>query len=469
MRKTVDNIALCLALGLLYNTSIGYAADELLAKTELNRAGEKVTAELWANPIKGGYMDNLTVIFKRADESIITAYKPTVTGGYSCLLKPVNVIDKESDEQLLLSVGRGSWTVPSSFHIIDYDKKGKVTEVFGGKENLGVIVNVDVNGNSLKLSLKNGNKNEARIVKSLNSVETKRLNFDGIYSLVPYDYDKDGVDELFLDQEVKARTNLLADVGYMLKYDKEDKSWHESMVTLMSNGLTDKQNTVNEGRAFGGGIFMPRKVVLPFGEGTYPEFAGAGIDAENKVNRILKDELATYMSKVFDGSKDLAFNILRSDSKLWSIQLISGKEEFEHHHINIDPKSYEKVKLDQILNMKHKKLIPAMNKLSEEGKLGFNGSIPDEWYITKNDLHLVQKNAEGKDQTIVFPLEKLNEFIIDKKWVVEKPKEEPKVEKEKTKEEKFWDKLTGTDKKEEANSEESAQKEEGGSSSDKTE
>ena len=80
-----------------------------------------------------------------------------------------------------------------------------------------------------------------------------------------------------------------------------------------------------------------------------------------------------------------------------------------------------------------------------------------------------EKNAEGKDQTIVFPLEKLNEFIIDKKWVVEKPKEEPKVEKEKTKEEKFWDKLTGTDKKEEANSEESAQKEEGGSSSDKTE
>lgn len=457
MLNVFKNTAICLAFGLLYTANTSYAANELLAQTELNRNGEKVTAELWANPIKGGYMDELTVIFKRQDKSVITAHKPTINGGYNSLLKPVKVIDKDGDEQLLLSVGRGTWNVPSDFRILDYDKKGKVTEIFGGKESLGIIVNAKIDQKNLILNLKNGEEKNIKINRTLDDSEVNRVVFDNVFSLTPYDFDKDGLEELFLTQEIRARRNLIMDVGYMLKYDKESKSWNESMITLMSNSTDNKHNTVNDGRAFSLGMFMPRKIVLPFGEGTYPEFATKGVEKENKVNKLLKKELDNYISKVFDGSEDLAFNMLRADEKLWTIQIINGKKDFGHHHVNINPNSCELVKLSSILDVKNKKLLQCMKDICKDSKAKFQGTIPDEWYIIGNDLYLRQKDAEGKEEALVFSLESLNEFILDKKWKVE-PKEDSKAEdkKEETAEEKFWKKLIGEDTNVEKSDEKSA-------------
>lgn len=449
MRKVFKYKALSLALGLLYTTNTVHAADELLAKTELNRNNEKVIAELWANPIKGGYMNDLTIIFKKADESVITAYKPTIKGGYNSLLKPVKVIDKDGDEQLLLSVAQGTWNVPSDFRILDYDKKGKVTEIFGGKESLGVIMNVQASRDKLTLSLKNGEEREITNTKPLDDLELNRIIFDNIYSLTPYDYDKDGVDEIFLDQEIRARRRLLMDVGYMLKYDKDKNEWHESLITLMNNSTTDKRNTVNEGRAFSLGMFMPRKIILPYGEGTYPEFATQGFEHENKINKLLQNELTKYFPKVFDGSEDLAFNVLRADNKLFSIQIINGKKEFTHHHLNIDPNSGELVKLSSILDVNNKKLLQVLQDKCKDSKIKFQGTIPSEWYIIGDNLHLRKKAEDGKEETIVFSLEGLNDFIIDKKWKIERKEVDEKIEKEETAEEKFWKKLIGDDKKDE--------------------
>lgn len=471
MRKTIARLTFCLALGLLYNASsnISYA-EELIAKTELNRAGEKITAELWANPIKGGYMNDLTVIFKNEDKHILTAYNPTISGGYNCFLKSVNVIGKDADEQLLLSIGNGTWTVPSSYYILDYDKKGNVKEVFGAKENLGLIMNAEPRDKYIDILIKDGEKNEVDINKSLSDVDKKRLNFDGIYSLVSYDFDNDGIDELFLDQEIRIHRDLLLDVGYMLKYDKDSEKWKESKITLSTNKNVEKNNTINEGLVFGGGMFLPRKIVLPFGEATYPEFSGESIDADNKVNCILRKEVETYLPQVFAGTVDLGFNVVRADEKLLSVDLISSKKDVRHHYINIEPRTYEVLKLSSVLNLKDNKLIPALNKISAENNLGFKGAIPKEWYILKNNLCLVQRNEEDKDQVISFPLEKLENFLKDKNWLPEKPKEDAKEKDEKAKSEKesFWDKLRRFDKKEENNSQKSAQKAEESSSKDKT-
>ncbi|MDO4179460.1 MAG: hypothetical protein Q4D21_09805 [Phascolarctobacterium sp.] len=449
MQNKIMRAALCFALGILTTSaSTGFAADELLAQTELNRGAEKVTAELWANPIKGGYMNDLTIIFKRVDKSIITAYKPTINGGYNSLLKPIKIVDKDGDEQLLLSVGQGTWNVPSDFRIIDFDKKGKVTEIFGGKESLGIVINAKASRDKLNISLNNGEVKDVKISKQLDDLEINRLIFDNLYSLTAYDFDKDGVDEIFLDQEIRARRNLVMDVGYMLKYDKDQKSWKSNMITLMANGVVGKRTTVNEGRAFNLGMFMPRKIVLPFGEGTYPEFSTAGFELENNVNKLLQKEIAPFLPKVFAGNEDLAFNVLRADEKLWVVQLIHGKKEFFHHHLNISPKNGELVKLNSILDVKNKKLLELMKKLCEESEAKFQGAIPNEWYIVGDNLFLCQMNAEGKEENIGFPLEKLNDFIIDKDWKVAKPKasKKDKDEKEETPEDKFWKKLLGEDK-----------------------
>ena len=67
------------------------AAETLLAKTDLRLADASVTAELWGDRLPSGYSDNLLVLLKDEQGSLVTAYAPSIKGGYYPMLEAVQV------------------------------------------------------------------------------------------------------------------------------------------------------------------------------------------------------------------------------------------------------------------------------------------------------------------------------------------------------------------------------------------
>ena len=97
--------ALSCALGL---ASSGLAAERLLAQTELELEQGRATAQLWGDELNNGYAQNLLVLLKDSRGRLLTAYAPSIKGGYSALLEAVQVkpIGTEAEVAALLEARR---------------------------------------------------------------------------------------------------------------------------------------------------------------------------------------------------------------------------------------------------------------------------------------------------------------------------------------------------------------------------
>ena len=62
------------------------AADTLLAKTALQLDKGSVTAELWGDRLPSGYSEDLLVLLKDERGKLVTAYAPSIKGGYYPIL-----------------------------------------------------------------------------------------------------------------------------------------------------------------------------------------------------------------------------------------------------------------------------------------------------------------------------------------------------------------------------------------------
>lgn len=83
-------------------------------------------------------------------------------------------------------------------------------------------------------------------------------------------------------------------------------------------------------------------MVVPGGEATFPVFAGKDVELQNKMNKLLQDECKDYLEHFYKGEADMAFKVMRADEQILSLQLISGKNSFIHHQLNVNPKTAEK-------------------------------------------------------------------------------------------------------------------------------
>ena len=74
------------------------AADTLLAKTALQLDKGSVTAELWGDRLPSGYSEDLLVLLKDERGKLVTAYAPSIKGGYYPILEAVQVkpVDKKA-------------------------------------------------------------------------------------------------------------------------------------------------------------------------------------------------------------------------------------------------------------------------------------------------------------------------------------------------------------------------------------
>ena len=202
-------------------------------------------------------------------------------------------------------------------------------------------------------------------------------------------------------------------MGAIWKQDKKTKEWKQFSLTIMTLAPTPKDNTVNDGKDFAGGTILVRKMVVPGGEATFPVFAGKDVELQNKMNKLLQDECKDYLEHFYNGEADMAFKVMRADEQILSLQLISGKNSFIHHQLNVNPKTGEKIRLDEVLNVKDKDLLPLLNLLNTNKKVVYKDRLPDEWYIEGDNLFLMQR-IDGVDQVSGFAMGNLHKFLLKK-------------------------------------------------------
>lgn len=405
------------------------AADTLLAKTALQLDKGSVTAELWGDRLPSGYSEDLLVLLKDERGKLVTAYAPSIKGGYYPMLEAVQVkpVDKkaatdagnesvseakQAAQQLLVSVGQGDWQAASEFRILDFAERNKVQELFSSADSMGLVSKAYSNEEKLYVTLKDGQQN---VVNLPEGVSSNRIYYGGLYSLTAHDLDGDGQQELLGAQQLVNGKQNVADVGAVWQLDGE-KKWKQSNVTIMTTSPTPKSNTVNDGKEVATGVILPRKMVVPGGEATYPTFVSHDVELQNKINRLLQSECAEYLDSFYQGKADMAFKVITANEHIISLQLISGKSKFKHHHVNINPSTGELIKLNQILNYKDPDLMPLLRLLCTNKNMMLEYQPPAEWYIEGKNLFLMQ-NICGQDEVAGFALGNLHKFVLDKRWL----------------------------------------------------
>ena len=405
------------------------AADTLLAKTALQLDKGSVTAELWGGRLPSGYSEDLLVLLKDERGKLVTAYAPSIKGGYYPILEAVQVklVDKkaataagsesvseakQAAQQLLVSVGQGDWQAASEFRILDFAERNKVQELFSSADSMGLVSKAYSNEEKLYVTLKDGQQNVANLPEGVSS---NRIYYGGLYSLTAHDLDGDGQQELLGAQQLVNGKQNVADVGAVWQLDGE-KKWKQSNVTIMTTSPTPKSNTVNDGKEVATGVILPRKMVVPGGEATYPTFVSHDVELQNKINRLLQSECAEYLDSFYQGKADMAFKVITANEHIISLQLISGKSKFKHHHVNINPSTGELIKLNQILNYKDPDLMPLLRLLCTNKNMMLEYQPPAEWYIEGKNLFLMQ-NICGQDEVAGFALGNLHKFVLDKRWL----------------------------------------------------
>ncbi|MGM9568637.1 MAG: hypothetical protein ACI3XC_00995 [Phascolarctobacterium sp.] len=413
------------------------AADTLLAKTDLQLEKSRVTAELWGDRLPNGYSDDLLVMLKDEQGKLVAAYAPSIKGGYHPLVEAVQVkpVSKKAGaagsaevaaqsgktaqsgkakaaQQLLVSVAQGDWQALTEYRVLDFADAKQVKELFSSADSMGLVTKAYIKEGKLYVNLQDGQHNATALPKG---IEEGKLYYGGLYSLTAHDVDGDGQQELLGSQQLASGKQSVADVGAVWQLNGEGK-WKHTNMTIMTTTPTPKSNTVNDGKKTATGVILPRKMVVPGGEATYPVFVSEDVELQNKLNKLLQAECQEYLDSFYKGKADMAFKVITANDKLLSLQLISGKTSFIHHHINVNPQTGELVKLEQILNTKDPDLIPLLRLLCTNKSMMLEQKLPSEWYIEGKNLFLLQRIC-GKDEVAGFALGNLHKFVLDKKWL----------------------------------------------------
>ncbi|MBQ8417564.1 MAG: hypothetical protein IJX10_02830 [Phascolarctobacterium sp.] len=399
------------------------AAERLqLAELEAERNGEPVKFELWGEKLSGGYADDLLLLMKNGDKEIITAYKPPVDGGYNCFLEAVQL--KEGDKNILLSIGRGNWRAGRDFLLLDFKDAKNVKEVFADTDNFGVVKRTLWNGDAIDVTMADGKTHKVELDYDMLEQITRRgkePDYNGLSSMVAYDLDKDGKDELLTTQSIVADKKILADVGAVWKLQELDgkEQWKTGKYTIML-ASSGKNNSINDGVDAEVYCVLPRKLVLPGGEATYPMVAYKNNpQLQNEVNALIIKEVEPYLAKFYRGEADVAFNVAVTSPYLLSLQLISGKNNFVHHNVHLDVGTGKLVKIEDILDTSQKDLYKLLNLLNNNKNLDFSEGLPREWYIKEDKIFFLE-NVCGKEEVSGFALGNLHKFIKEQQWISKK-------------------------------------------------
>lgn len=437
----IQAMALLCALSFGMNAS---AEERLLASTVLEQDGRSFSAELWGDCLPSGYARNLLLFLKDEEQKLVTAYTPTVKGGYSCFLQPVTVRNAGEagvrKQQLLLSVGQGDWQAGTEFRILDFSKPESVNELFSASDSMGVITAAHINEEKLEVCLQGGGHRQVGLAAETLPDIAGKPDYGGLSSLTAYDIDGDGKQELLVSQKIAVRGRMLAEAGSVWSLRTDDAEgpssidamdgevddtdmaeevvtpiWEKTAYSILAAQPTSRADKTNDGCEFAGGVVLSRRIVLAERIGTYPVVSMDDLEVQERVNSLLEKEGAEYLDAFFKDGHELAFEVIRSDASLLSIRIIGGRNGQHSHYLHIDPRSGERIVLGQLLDIDAPDLLPLL-RLLNNGRIMLEQRLPSEWYLDGESLVLVQ-NICGQEEAASYDLASLRKFLLDDRFL----------------------------------------------------
>ncbi len=403
------------ALALIFcSASAAAAADTQLAAVQGEINGAPARVELWGEMLPGNYADKLMLFFKDARGQLLSAFEPSVTGGYNCLLRLVSLDGR--NQQVLLAAGRGGVRAGTEFRIVDFTVPKKVQEVFAAAANHGVIDKVSLRGGELRVLFQNGEERTVELAEEdcRRIAESGRpLEYEGLFSLLPCDIDGDGRDELLSLQKISLGGRELAEAGALWRLDAGQGWLQQDYALLAAYG---EAGAVNKGATTAKYTVLPRAALLPRGEAALPVIACRDHPGlQNRLNAALEQAFAPYLQQYCRGESELAFQIMRATENMLTFAIISGREKFTRHYLHLDPQTGREITLQDCFRVRRefRRLLASLN---ENEAMDFSGGVPQEWYI-RDDCLYVQQMVDGEEQMAAFALKDLQNCLKSEKFV----------------------------------------------------
>lgn len=399
--------------------------------------GTQETAELWGNKLTGGssYYGDLLLMIKDGSGKLITAYTPSLEGGYANILQKGHFTGK--GEQIIVRSLSGA-AQEMQVRIIDAALPNAVQEIYTGSDNLGAAVNA---------AFKPGFKTEFVFEDFKDGVRTEAVEYGvlphekdyyincGLYDengnlLKPYRKpesrmsgvtviaDPEGMDRLATLQTVSGTgsEDTLAKISAEWEYDGGWQLKDRELYTQIVQNGEFCRNLV-----FGNGMLYKQQAVMDGSSVTYPLMAVEGKqELQNTINGELEKVWQPYASALGKKSCELDYTVPFAGSDMMSLMFFGvmgeGSEEiFERLPLNISLSDGKVLDISDVLDVENPDLLPVLALLGAEDKVDFTKEVPNSWYYNGKNLVFCQKMKDGTGwNEAAIPASELEKFMLNK-------------------------------------------------------
>lgn len=404
-----------------------------LLQLDVDGNGSLETVELYGGQMTRGssYRNDFLLLLKGSDSELLTAYVPSINGGYDCSLEKARFTGR--GEQLILSVGQGGDDGSIEYRIIDFADPKAVKEIFTGSDNAGVAATAEfVPDFRSKIAFADGSTNYELLPKEKEFYEQRGLyDVDGtllkgyrrpyvgkIHSLVAVDMEQDGILELLSLQNISGlnREDLLGKLAGVWSYDGSS-GWKLKSKTFYSGGK-NKDDKFHRSYNEKNWRILPRQAVHDSSSVTYPVFTAiAAPEVQNKLNGDFAIIAGPYLQNLATGGCELDYTLTFVSEKFISMVFFGvldegEKEIFAKIPLNIDVQTGAQLALGDVLNLRDADLLPVLRLLTKKDKVDFSKGIPESWYYNGTNFVFCQRSETGEWLEATVAASDLKKFLL---------------------------------------------------------
>lgn len=394
--------------------------------------GSQETVELYGGEMVRGssYRHDFLLLLKSSDAELLTAYVPSIKGGYDCILEKAGFTGR--GEQLILSVGQGGAEGSTEYRIIDFADPKTVKEIFTASDNAGVAAAVEFLPDfRSKIAFADGSTNyellpgpkefyeqrglyaaDGTLLKGYRRPEVRKIN-----SLVAVDVEQDGTLELLSLQNVSGlnKEDLLGRLAGVWSYSA-GSGWELKSKTFYSGGK-NKDDKFHRSYNEKNWRILPRQAVHDSSSVTYPVFAASAPEVQNKVNGYFTIVASPYLQNLGAGGCELDYTLTFVGAKFVSMVFFgvldeAEKEIFAKIPFNIDAQTGEQLELGAVLNLHDADLLPVLRLLTKKDKVDFSKGIPKSWYYNGTNFVFCQRSESGEWLEATAAASDLKKFLL---------------------------------------------------------
>lgn len=392
--------------------------------------GTQETAELWGTQLTGGsnYYGDLLLMIKDNGGRLITAYTPSLEGGYANLLQKGHFTGK--GEQLVLRSLSGA-AQAMQVRIIDAALPNAVQELYTGSDNLGVKVNAAFKADFAAQFDFGGETQSARLPHE----QDYYLNY-GLYDengklLKPYRTPQSvmkgvtiikgrggAMDKLSTLQNITGidGSDVLAKISGEWEYDNGWQLKDREFYTQIVQNEDFRRNLL-----FGNGMLYRQQAVKDGSSVTYPLMA---VDGQPKLQNTINGELQKIWQPYADAlgttSCELDYTAPFAGPEMMSLVFfgVMGEGEteiFERLPVNIEMDTGRVLEIGDVLDTANPDLLSVLAILGAGNNVDFSTEVPSSWYYNGKNLVFCQKMQDGSGwNEAAVPAAELSNFMLNR-------------------------------------------------------